>query len=47
MSLTTIIGTITPRAGIRAFWKDHQHEFLVLSSIARDVLSIPATGAGV
>lgn len=29
------------------FWKDHQHEFPVLASLARDVLSIPATGAGV
>jgi len=47
MSLTIVIGTITPQAGIRTFWKDHQHEFPVLSSIARDVLSIPATGAGV
>jgi hypothetical protein len=31
----------------RIFWKDHQHEFPALASLARDVLSIPATGAGV
>lgn len=29
------------------FWKDNQHEFPVLASVARDILSIPATGAGV
>lgn len=39
--LTLIIGTVrTPRV----FWKDHRHEF---PRLARDVLSIPATGAGV
>lgn len=43
--LTLIIGTI--RTPPRVFWKDHQHEFPVLASLARDVLSIPATGAGV
>jgi hypothetical protein len=31
----------------RIFWKDHQHEFPALASLAQDVLSIPATGAGV
>jgi hypothetical protein len=31
----------------RAFWKAHQEEFPALASVARDVLSIPATGAGV
>lgn len=31
----------------RQFWKDHQHQFPALASLARDVLSIPATGAGV
>ncbi|KAJ6125925.1 hypothetical protein N7471_010418 [Penicillium samsonianum] len=30
-----------------SFWKGHQHEFPMLASVARDVLSIPATGAGV
>jgi hAT family C-terminal dimerisation region len=29
------------------FWKDHQHEFPTLARVARDIFSIPATGAGV
>lgn len=29
------------------FWKDSQHRFPALTSLAQDVLSIPATGAGV
>ncbi|KAI9036657.1 uncharacterized protein KD926_001611 [Aspergillus affinis] len=32
---------------IRIFWKDHQREFPILASIARDIMSILATGAGV
>ena len=31
----------------RQFWKDHEHEFPTLARIARDLFSIPATGAGV
>lgn len=31
----------------RTYWKEHQHEFPVLASLARDLFSIPATGAGV
>ncbi|KAA8643858.1 uncharacterized protein ATNIH1004_010633 [Aspergillus tanneri] len=31
----------------RAFWKEHEREFPALSSLARDVLAIPASGAGV
>jgi hypothetical protein len=31
----------------RVFWKEHQHEFPALASLARDILSVPATGAGV
>jgi len=31
----------------RAFWKECQYEFPILASVARDILSIPATGAGV
>ena len=29
------------------FWKDHQNELPILASLARDVLSTPASGAGV
>jgi hypothetical protein len=29
------------------FWKDHQYEFPTLARVARDIFSIPATGAGV
>ncbi|RJE18367.1 hypothetical protein PHISCL_09298 [Aspergillus sclerotialis] len=32
---------------LRAFWREHQHEYPALASLARDILSIPATGAGV
>lgn len=38
---------MTVRGSPRVFWKDHEHEFPVLASLARDVMSIPATGAGV
>ncbi|EYE97599.1 uncharacterized protein EURHEDRAFT_450195 [Aspergillus ruber CBS 135680] len=31
----------------RLFWKVHELEFPALSSLARDILSIPASGAGV
>ncbi|THC88389.1 hypothetical protein EYZ11_012166 [Aspergillus tanneri] len=31
----------------RAYWKEHEHEYPVLSRLARDLLSVPATGAGV
>jgi hypothetical protein len=40
-----LIGPLS--AAPRIFWKDHQHEFPALVSLARNVLSIPATGAGV
>lgn len=29
------------------FWKDHQYEYPTLARVARDVFSIPASGAGV
>jgi hypothetical protein len=29
------------------FWRENQYKYPVLASVARDVLSIPATGAGV
>ncbi|OQD75278.1 hypothetical protein PENANT_c155G02862 [Penicillium antarcticum] len=35
------------RSSPRVFWKEHQNEFPILANIARDILSIPATGAGV
>lgn len=31
----------------RVFWKEHEHEYPVLAKMARDILSIPASGAGV
>ncbi|KOC18398.1 hypothetical protein AFLA70_13g006361 [Aspergillus flavus AF70] len=30
----------------RIFWRDNQHRFPALARLSRDVLSIPATGAG-
>jgi hAT family C-terminal dimerisation region len=35
------------RTPICTFWRDHQHLFPALANLARDILSIPATGAGV
>ena len=43
--LTYILGII--RTPVYMFWKDHQHQFPALANLARDVLSVPATGAGV
>jgi hAT family protein len=31
----------------RLFWKEHEHEYPVLARMARDILSTPASGAGV
>ncbi|KAJ5903877.1 hypothetical protein N7504_006260 [Penicillium tannophilum] len=31
----------------RLYWREHKREFPVLSWLARDLLSVPATGAGV
>jgi hypothetical protein len=31
----------------RLFWKEHQHEYPILARMARDILSTPASGAGV
>ncbi|KAE8553788.1 hypothetical protein EYB25_005170 [Talaromyces marneffei] len=31
----------------RTFWKEHKHKFPALAKMARDILLIPATGAGV
>ncbi|EED20344.1 hypothetical protein TSTA_035700 [Talaromyces stipitatus ATCC 10500] len=30
-----------------AFWKEHQTRFPAIAALARDILSFPATGAGV
>jgi hypothetical protein len=35
------------RTPVCTFWRDHQHLFPALANLARDILSIPATGAGV
>ncbi|OQD76768.1 hypothetical protein PENANT_c118G07329 [Penicillium antarcticum] len=35
------------RSSPRVFWREHQNEFPILANLARDILSIPATGAGV
>ena len=35
------------KANPRVFWKEHEHEYPVLAKMARDILSIPASGAGV
>jgi hAT family C-terminal dimerisation region len=35
------------KANPRVFWKKHEDEFPILARIARDILSIPASGAGV
>ncbi len=43
--LTYAIGLI--KGNPRLYWKEHGHEFPVLARIARDILSIPASGAGV
>ncbi|KAI9037296.1 uncharacterized protein KD926_000658 [Aspergillus affinis] len=29
----------------RTYWKDHQHEFPILASLARDILTTPASGS--
>ncbi|OJJ88809.1 uncharacterized protein ASPGLDRAFT_1500183, partial [Aspergillus glaucus CBS 516.65] len=32
---------------LRIYWKDHLHEYPILASLARDVLTIPASSSGV
>jgi hypothetical protein len=45
LHLIYVLGIV--RSPPRIFWKDHQHDFPALARLARDVLSISATGAGV
>ncbi|KAJ6038847.1 hypothetical protein N7460_007564 [Penicillium canescens] len=46
--LTTYLDSATTSTmPIRAFWKENQATFPILAKLARDILSIPATGAGV
>lgn len=45
--LTLGIGTSPKRVGVRVFWKEHQHDLPALVNLARDILSVPATGVGV
>jgi hypothetical protein len=47
MSLLLILFLGTCLINPRLFWKDQQHEFPILTSLARDVLTTPATGSGV
>lgn len=35
------------RGNPRLFWKEHEQEYPVLAALARDILSTPASGAGV
>ena len=35
------------RTPARVFWKDYQHQFPALASLAQDILLIPATRAGI
>lgn len=42
-----ILGLGLVKSNPRVYWKEHQHEFPILAKMARDILSIPASGAGV
>ncbi|KAJ5215577.1 uncharacterized protein N7498_002009 [Penicillium cinerascens] len=45
--LTQYLGSGTRKINPCVFWKSNQCEFPALASLARDVLSVPATGSGV
>ncbi|KAK9847933.1 hypothetical protein MYU51_017407 [Penicillium brevicompactum] len=45
--LRRYLGSCTRLINPRLFWKDHESELPILASLARDVLSTPASGAGV
>lgn len=42
-----IYATGLTKGNPRLFWKEHEHEYPILAKIARDILSVPASGAGV
>ena len=51
LSIKKLPVIITNRLGLisqypRVFWKEHQKQFPILAALARDILSIPASGAG-
>lgn len=43
--MLTLLGTV--EATPLVFWKEHQKEYPILASLARDVLTTPASGSGV
>lgn len=43
--MLTSLGTV--EATPLVFWKEHQNEYPILASLARDVLTTPASGSGV
>jgi hypothetical protein len=43
--ILTLLGTV--EATPLVFWKEHQKEYPILASLARDVLTTPASGSGV
>ncbi|CAG8013817.1 unnamed protein product [Penicillium salamii] len=45
--LTEYLGTSQKKIALLTFWKEHKREFPTLARVARDIFSIPATGAGV
>ncbi|KAJ6034170.1 hypothetical protein N7460_009987 [Penicillium canescens] len=45
--LTRYLQSATIDESARIFWRNHEKEFPILARITRDIMSIPATGAGV
>ncbi|KGO69277.1 HAT dimerization [Penicillium italicum] len=45
--LTKYLQSATVNESAQVFWRSNEREFPILASITRDVMSIPATGAGV
>ncbi|KAF9882848.1 hypothetical protein FE257_004960 [Aspergillus nanangensis] len=44
--LSRYLGSSTQVVNPRTYWKNHQHEFPILPSLARDVLTTPASDSG-